>query len=167
MLDLTVTKFMYNIPLWIILMMSFLGWKSNFMEFYLKWIKLNINTSEIQVLQSYPLLAFSANISSFLFPEPVLKHGIVSISLFRKKNTRFTSSRGRKASSWRATIRQTVSPCFVLLSIATSSSWVLPVMSRPFTYQAQKKRGCHIREYVLLSFSPHLSQVSFSVWEQR
>lgn len=44
-----------------------------------------------------------------------------------------TSSRGRKLSSWRAMTSNTVSPCLVLLRMATSSSWVFPVTSLPFT----------------------------------
>lgn len=46
-----------------------------------------------------------------------------------------TSSRGRKMSSCRATTTDTLSPCLVLRSMATSSSWLRPVMSTPFTYK--------------------------------
>lgn len=56
---------------------------------------------------------------------------------FNKLRLHITSSRGRKAPSWRAMTRDAVSPCLVLLSMATSSSWVRPVTSLPFTWWGQ------------------------------
>lgn len=50
-----------------------------------------------------------------------------------------TSSRGRKRSSCRATTTLTLSPCRVLRSMATSSSWLRPVMSTPFTCRRREK----------------------------
>lgn len=45
-----------------------------------------------------------------------------------------TISRGRNMSSCRSTTRHTLSPCRVLRSIHTSSSWLTPVTSMPLTY---------------------------------
>ena len=44
-----------------------------------------------------------------------------------------TSSRGRNISSCRRTPRHTHSPCRVLRSMHTNSSWPTPAMSTPFT----------------------------------
>lgn len=45
-----------------------------------------------------------------------------------------TISRGRNMSSCRRTTRHTLSPCRVLRSIHTNSSWPTPVISTPLTY---------------------------------
>lgn len=45
-----------------------------------------------------------------------------------------TTSRGRKESSWRKTSSPTVPPMGVALSKATTSSWVRPFRSTPFTW---------------------------------
>lgn len=46
-----------------------------------------------------------------------------------------TISLGRNMSSCRRTTRDTLSPCRVLRSMHTSSSWPTPVISTPFTYK--------------------------------
>lgn len=45
-----------------------------------------------------------------------------------------TTSRGRKASSWRKTSSPTAPPMGVALSKETTSSWVRPFRSTPFTW---------------------------------
>lgn len=47
---------------------------------------------------------------------------ITALKVQGDRGVNITSSRGRKLPSWRAMTRDTVSPCLVLLSMATSSS---------------------------------------------
>lgn len=47
---------------------------------------------------------------------------ITALKVQGDRGLNITSSRGRKLPSWRAMTRDTVSPCLVLLSMATSSS---------------------------------------------